>query len=178
MVPLSDVKAHLRVTHGDSDLEISAMIDAATAMMEKITNRALVQRTFTWRLQRFPINTTSIVLPITPVTSITQIDYVDDNGATQPMNSADYTAVLDDDYGYVALAYDKTWPDTRLQELAVTVTLVAGLATPPAAAVHALKLLVGHWYENREAVGTIGKPIELSCNALIDTLKASFTVTV
>ncbi|NDB18915.1 MAG: phage gp6-like head-tail connector protein [Actinobacteria bacterium] len=43
----------------------------------------------------------------------------------------------------------------------------------PKQAVHAINMLIGHWYFNREAVltGTISKEIELAVAALLSPLR-------
>ena len=34
-----------------------------------------------------------------------------------------------------------------------------------------MKLLIGHWYANREAVGNIGSEVEMAVHALLSPLK-------
>jgi hypothetical protein len=41
----------------------------------------------------------------------------------------------------------------------------------PKPAVHAIKMLVGHWYANREAIGSVGQNVPLGVHALLEPLK-------
>ena len=68
------------------------------------------------------------------------------------------------------------WPATYAASDAVRITATAGYANiqaVPEVAKHAIRLLVGHWYENREAVvtGTISSDVGLTVEALLSTLK-------
>lgn len=112
-----------------------------------------------------------IALPRGPVQSVTSIVYLDEDNAQQTLDSSLYT--LDNASEYVARvvpAVDQEWPDTIDHINAVTVTFVAGYTAPalvPPRIVHAVKLLVGHWFENREAIGNVGKEIEFTVQALL-----------
>jgi hypothetical protein len=56
----------------------------------------------------------------------------------------------------------------------VQITYLAGYggaASVPKPAVHAIKMLVGHWYANREAIGSVGQNVPLGVHALLEPLK-------
>jgi hypothetical protein len=58
----------------------------------------------------------------------------------------------------------------------VQITYLAGYggaANVPAPAKHAIKMLVGHWYANRESVliGSISKELEFAVTALLSPLR-------
>jgi uncharacterized phiE125 gp8 family phage protein len=59
--------------------------------------------------------------------------------------------------GAIVLAYGKSWPTETLRPAApITVEFKAGYGTAaqvPVQLKQAMLLLVGHWYENREAAG-------------------------
>lgn len=183
---LDEAKTHLRVDAGDTsqDALISALIQAARESVESFTRRALVTQTWTMTLDRFPVRsamvpstsgasvyaTTSgqasgitgavIRLPYPPLQSVTSITYVDANGATQTLATAEYVVQTDTLPGQIALAYGKYWPTTRSQENAVTITYVAGYGAPssvPARLRAAMLLILADLYERREATitGTI-----------------------
>lgn len=84
-----------------------------------------------------------------------------------PLVSVDTTTPV----GRIAPGYGQIWPIVRQQLEAVQVTYVAGfggLYTVPDAIKTAIKMLVAHWYENREAV-TPGplSPVPMAVEALL-----------
>lgn len=168
-VSLAEMKLHLRVDDditGD-DAMISALITAARQKVEIETRRALVTQTQIMRLDGFPRSDCpdlAIVLPNPPVQSVTSITYVDTAGDTQTLDSADYLVDTTTTPARITPVYNGSWPLARAQMNAVAVTFIAGYApgsgsptdyaaNVPQALKAAIKLLVGHWYENREAIG-------------------------
>ena len=96
-----------------------------------------------------------LLLPRPPLVSITSITYKDTAGATQTFSNTNYLVLTDDEPGRIALKYGKEWPDTYADAGAVVVTYAAGYAdaaSVPDPIKQAIRFLVGHFYENREAV--------------------------
>lgn len=164
-VPTADVAAHLRIEGSGSPTVyqdqsyIEALRDAAVDWLEGpdgyLGGRALINQTWRADLAEFDADV-PIRLPLVPVSSISGILYYDGDGAQQTLDTSVYT-LLDDEFGpYVALKVDQEWPGTYERVDAVRVTFVAGYGAAasdvPAAMRHAILLMVGHWYENREGV--------------------------
>ena len=186
-ITTAEAKTHCRVDHTADDTYIDTLIATARRWCEDYRNTTAFTTTWTLKLDCFPsrdsyygsLDTGRIDLPRPPVASVTSVAYIDDNGDSQTVSASDYTL---DNSGTLRAsiypAYGVTWPSTRAQRGAVTVVYVAGAATTgaiPATFKQAVKLLVGHWYENREGVltGTISKEIEFSVKALLDMEDAS-----
>jgi uncharacterized phiE125 gp8 family phage protein len=153
-VTLTEAKAHCRVDHTDDDTLIGLLISSATAHLDGyagILGRALV--TQTWR-QDFGGFSDPLRLALCPVASISSITYFDADNATQTLAGSVYGLFTDEFGAYVALKPDQSFPSVYSREDAVSVTYVAGVADSdvPAPIKHAILLLVGHWYANREAV--------------------------
>ncbi len=184
-VSTEDAKAHLRIVDftGD-DGYIDSLVDAATTWCEDYCDRTFADKTYTVAFDDFP--SLRIELPRPPVrlnataTSATvTISYVDSAGATQTITwsqSGTQQFRLDRDH-VPALIYPKyleNWPSVRLDDKAVQITYLAGYggaANVPHPAQHAIKMLVGHWYANREAVGSTGQDVPLGVHALLEPLK-------
>lgn len=174
-VSLVEAKAHLRVDHSDDDTMIASLIAASAAHLDGwggILGRALI--TQTWQ-QKFPFFPSGLVigLALAPVQSIDSITYFDGDNAQQTLATSVYT-VLNDELGpFVTLQANQSWPGTYPREDAVTVTYVAGYGDAgsdvPAAIRHAMLLMIGHWYENREGVvvGTNSGKLPLAVEALL-----------
>lgn len=169
----AEAKAHSRVTVSDDDEYIDALIAATRDRIENHTKRALLTQTWRLTLDSFPLGRRDIILPWSPLQSVTSITYVDTNGDTQTWASSNYTVDTGATPGRVRLAYDVLYPSIRHQPNAVTVTFVAGYGAAasalPAGIVHACKILFGHYYDNREPVvtGTVATPIPETWKALL-----------
>lgn len=97
-----------------------------------------------------------IRLPRPPLQSVTSVAYIDTNGQQQTLDSSLYLVDSISEPARLSPAYGQVWPAAQAQINAVTITFVAGwtTGTMPNTVKHAMKLLVNHWYEHREAMAT------------------------
>lgn len=167
-VPLADLKLHLRVTHDAEDALILAVLAAAVSDGEHLTNRQWLQATRVLTMDAFPADDGPVELPRPPLQSVTSVQYVDLDGVTQTMDATDYQ--LDNSSGTMPAklypGYGMTWPETRDQFGAVTITYVCGwpqapesadpdavdIADLPPGIVAWLKLRAADRYAQRESV--------------------------
>lgn len=191
---LAETKLHLRVDLDDDDALISALIAAARQVCETEQRRALITSTWELTLDGFPYwsaalpfahphgtayslerpraNTRQkIHLDRPPLQSVESITYVGPAGSTVTLDPSKYR-VVPGSPGLVVPAYGLTWPSTRLQPEAVSIIFVSGYggaADVPDSTKVAMRLLIGHWYENREAVvtGTIAAELPIAVKALL-----------
>lgn len=111
--------------------------------------------------------------PLAPLQSVSSIQYrAATDGTLTTLASSGYDVDTDSKPGRITPSYGNVWPVARWQPNAVLVTFVAGYGAAsavPEAIKAAIKLLVGHWYENREAVvtGTIATQLPLTVEALL-----------
>jgi uncharacterized phiE125 gp8 family phage protein len=169
--PLStaEAKTHLNVTTSDDDTYIGTLIVAAREYVQNRIRRSLITQTIAAYFDRFD---GCFELERGPVQSITSISYVDTNGDTQVLASSVYQADLVTVPARIVEAYQQTWPGTRDQLNAVTITYVAGYgaaAAVPQPIKQAMLLYLAHLYENRESVivGTIVADAPQSVDALL-----------
>ena len=169
-VSTADAKLHCRITDETTDAEVAALVAAARDRIENECEIALVTQTWVVRLDGFE---DEIEVPRPPQISVSSVTYVDTAGTTQTLAASYYTADTYARPGRIRLAYGQSWPATRDVANAVAITYTAGFgataASVPPALVHAVKLLVGHYHENREAVvvGTIASALPESVMSLI-----------
>lgn len=176
---LEEAKAHLRVDGGDEDDLITALIVAARQHAESFTGRRFITQAVTWKLDGFDDCALARVACAFPLLSVTSIAYVDTAGASQTLSGSVYETDLggDDTPGRIRLKEGQSWPDTADVLNAVTVILSAGYGPAatnvPAAIRHAMKLMIGHWFRNRETVitGTIATPLPMGAEALLYPFK-------
>ena len=174
-VTLAEVKTRLRIDDATDDAGVTRLIAAATGNAQAITRRAFVTQKWALILDAFPCG--SISLPLPPLQSVELISYIDANGATQTLAPGDYLVDKNGIVGMVHRAYQKQWPTTRAQPMAVRVEFTAGYGNAtavPSDLVSALLLLIAHWDQNREpvVVGTIVSSVPLS----VDSLLAPFVI--
>lgn len=148
-------------TNTTADPELRALIVAARQYCETFTGRAFITRTLRLTLDAFPWCENHINLPRPNLLTVTSVQYVDTNGDTQTFSSSDYSVDTASLPGAIRLGYGKSWPSTRCQPNAVTITFTAGYGPArsdvPETIRAAMKLYIGDLYENRESsiIGTI-----------------------
>ena len=184
-VTVSEAKEHLRIVDfTDDDTYIGALVDAATTWCEDYCDRTFADKTYTVAFDDFPALRTELPRPpvrlnATAASATVTISYVDQSGNTQTLTwaqSGTQQFRLDRDHvpALIYPLYLQDWPAVRLDDKSVQITYLAGYggsAGVPTPAKHAIKLLVGHWYASREAVGSVGQDVPLGVHALLDPLK-------
>lgn len=164
-VTLADAKMHIKAITGDTTEDaaiITPLITAAREYCENITGKALVAQTIEAYPDRF---TNIIVLPRPPVTSVTSIKYTDDDGTETTMDAGDY--LVDTVYGRVAIKTIPSFTPALLNPIKITYS--AGTASIPKTIRQAMLLLIGHWYDNREAV-VVGAVTSVKLELAVKTL--------
>lgn len=157
VVTLALVKAALNISHSDDDTYLNHLINTVSALLDGPRGR--IGRCYinqSWKVSlRDPYE--RIYLAGTPVTSIDSITYIDGNGDTQTFDTANVSLYSQDEQYYIQCNNGIHWPSGLIDRPnALQVTYTAGLGpdetTVPANVAHAAILLVGHYFENREAV--------------------------
>lgn len=151
-VTLSEAKAHCRISTTDEDVLIGSLIQAARSHVEKVTHRSLVTTTLDAAYHYF---SQMVELPAAPLQSVTSVKYLDSAGDEQTLDTSVYRVDANADPGRLSLDYGQSWPSTYMVPGAVTVRIVAGYGDSgtdvPIDIRQVILLLIGHWYENREA---------------------------
>ncbi len=167
-------KTHLKTGASSEDALIDALIVSARMHVETVMNRALIDQTWLWKLDDLPFSSGKpLFVPKPPLQSITSITYVDTAGTTQTWDSTKYDVDAPSGpmaaNGRIMPAFAESWPTTREQMAAVTITFVCGYGAAgsnvPDGILQAMLLLIGHWYENRMAVNAKEKLTEIPFGA-------------
>ena len=201
-ITLTEMRLHLRLDDdGDSppahpdDPLIQVLMVAAREYVENYLGRACAPQTFEIASRNFqPCNYllhgygSFIELPMSPVASIVSVIYTDGAGVDQTVASSDYTL---DQFSDPALLWAKDgtqWPIPGRGPNMVRVRYVAGYDLPgdspnvnplPSSIIAAMKLVVGNYYENREAAAQLARgesivDIPLGVAALLDPYRLDF----
>lgn len=154
------------------DTFLDELIVRATAHVETVTSRKLVSQTWRGCLDAWPAGGAPIELPFGRVTSVTRFNWLGDDAVDHTLTaSTDYVASL---VGYFPKVVPVlSWPSEALFVVdPIRIEFVAGFgnaAAVPADLKHAILLLAGHWYKNREIVrvGNILSPHPQAFDALV-----------
>lgn len=169
-VSVAEAKRHCRIDFDDDDAFVAALIEAAVAHLDGwsgVLGRCLVNQQ--WRQVTCALMRT-IRLPFPDVSSVV-ISYVDADDVTHTLEAEDYELLHDQRASLVRLRPSFAAPALADRGDAVQITVTAGYgataADVPAAIRTAILMLVGHFYNNREAVGEPMAEVPLSVMALI-----------
>ena len=158
-ISLAEAKLHLRVDIDDDDDLISSLITTVRIYAESITNRALIQQTWDYFADAVPASD-RIVVPLPPLISVTGLYYTPYGAGESTLSSAYYTVDTNSTPGRVVLNSGYAWPgDTLAVANGFRMRFVAGYGAAgsnvPQAIRQAMLLLIGYYYENREAGGSL-----------------------
>lgn len=173
--------ADVLVKTGDTteDAYIESLITSAREYCEAFTRRALATQTIEAYFDRFPI-TGRLELPRPPLQSVISVKYKDSAGAETTMEAnTDYIVDDESNIGAIVLPYGKSRPSFEPYAVnPIRVRYVAGYSESnpiPKSIKRAMLLLIGHWYENREATSrNTSKEIEFAVKALLSIWKCGW----
>jgi len=153
-ISLTEAKEHLRVDHNFDDALISELIKAAREIAEQHTSRPLITQT-----QILYTDDLIGVIELKPnLQSVTAVRYIDESGTQQTLAQSEYSVSTSDVIGTVFESVDKSWPSVKSGKNAVEIEFICGYGMPddvPSPIKIAIKMMIAHWYENREAT-TVG----------------------
>lgn len=180
-VTLAETKNHLRVDVTDDDALITALITAGRESVESFLRRVLITQTIDLFLDSFPGQSGTIHVPFPPLQSVTQISFVDTDGTTKIVDTADFLVDTATEPGRIIPSPDAlTWDETEVRTNAVTVRYVAGFGTlaadVPAGIRTAILFLVSDMYEHRESQSEIKLVENRTVNNLLWTHKVPIEI--
>lgn len=160
LIALSDAKRQCRVDHDDDDDLITDLILVAGAMVESFAQRRYLTQTLEWVCEGW---TSRMALPVAPGGGpangqIVSVTYVDLQSEMQTLDPSLYwDRPLGQTRALVRRWYS-VWPllGDGAERVVVRFSITGAQADVPPNVRHAVRLLVSHFYENRDAVVGIG----------------------
>lgn len=149
-VKLATAKDYLDYLSNEEDAEITALIERATRHVEELAGVRLMQTTIKEYRDRFPRR---IELAVGPVSSVTEITYTDETGATQTLNPSNYRVDTVSVPARIAPEWNLSWPLSRRQFNSIAITYNAGHASRdnvPKSAIQLILLFTRRWFDNCE----------------------------
>lgn len=173
---LSEIKEQLRIDHSAEDEALTKYMTAVRRKVERDNNLALLTQSWKLYLNRFPVGNCAIRIMKRPVQSITAIKYLDTDGNLITLAASAYTLDKDAFIPEIHPVYNTYWPAARYFTHSVEIEFVAGYSSNPLQIPEevklALKLLIGHYYENREDTVDAGQevtPVPMGYQSLVSS---------
>lgn len=151
MLTIETIRLHCRIDGTADDALLLLRAKAVEQMAEQETGRTFTERTRTLELDAFGV--CEIDLPGVPVTSITQITYLDSTGTRVPLDSSKFRLAAGDLRAYAWAP--NGWPSAKQEPGSVKIIYVAGYgdaeADLPESARAWMLLHIAHLTRNAEA---------------------------
>ncbi|UTJ05394.1 head-tail connector protein [Arcobacter roscoffensis] len=154
ILSLEDAKEFANIVGAHDDKVMSDLIKAAINDAEDITNRQFASATYELTLPKF---TQNMRLPKNPIQGVSKIEYMDQDGNYQTLETANYFFYEELEVGTLVF---ENLPGLKVHPQAVKITFTSGYETAdkfPAMLRQWLKVRVNTLYEHREelVLGTI-----------------------
>jgi uncharacterized phiE125 gp8 family phage protein len=178
-VSLAEVKDHLRVTGTAEDGYIASLINAASSLIdgEGLLGRAVIAQKWA-QSQQYP--TGRVYLKMTPVLELNAVKYWNSSGVLITDTVGNYRLIANGEWAYVEPVAGQSWPSDAFDRPdAVRIEFTAGYgedaSSVPADLRHAYLLLIGHWYQHREAASDAkAETLPLGFDMLISAHRVSW----
>jgi uncharacterized phiE125 gp8 family phage protein len=153
---LEQAKKFLRVDQPDDDDLIEEFIAAARDYFEAEAGVCFLPQTWDHIYDNFPYYSQPFELLRWPISSVVSLKFLDANGVWNTWDPTNYILNGASRPPRLAPTYARYWPILALQSLGnVAIRVVAGFpdskSIPPRLK-QGLYMVLGHWYEHREAV--------------------------
>jgi uncharacterized phiE125 gp8 family phage protein len=153
LLVVGDVKRYLRISHASEDEDLARWITAARVAVEAHTGLAVGDRALTFYRSKFPPGRDPLSLPMAPANSLTSVNYLDEDEASQSI-AVGVVSLRNTDQP--ELVPDSEWPGTSVYHNdAVTIVYDGGYtaATAPPGIKMAMLHYVAAAYEYRGETG-------------------------
>lgn len=175
-IDLSEAKDQLRIeiTEDAFDADLTHLIKTASDWVTASCNIILGAAEYESIFESFPCGAEKFYLPGFPISEVTEIEYFDREGQFATVGAWQLQNIQAP--CFIAPTPGSEWPQTREGLInAVKVKMVAGYPVVPSMAKHLIRLLVAHWFKNREAVltGETSKEIEIAADNLMKILNVN-----
>lgn len=149
-INLREAEVFLKIDENIETSLVSSLITAARKKIENYTNRVLITQTWEMILDKWP-DEPLLYIDFPPLQSITHIKYYNTNNILTTWDSTNYYLNQYAEPAFIVPV--DVFPATYDRPEAITIRFVCGYQGKdkvPEPICQALRLMVGHFYENRE----------------------------
>lgn len=158
-ISLEEAKTYLRVSDAADDQLITTLIAAARVHVETLTRCAMITQTWRKVLDCWP-NSNQIELPLGPFHSLQAIRVYDASGDASILPLAQFLPDEKSRPARIVLPQMITGQPIKREKAAIEIDYQVGFGNSAVDVPSALKqsslTLIGHWFQNREAVVMAG----------------------
>lgn len=167
---LTEAKTHLRILHSDDDTYITSLIKVAQMTAEYYCNTDFTGSTWIFKCDLWE---QTKQLPYSEIRTISSIEYYDNDGTLQTLNSSKYYLDTSIYPNRIALKDNESYPDLRDGIGNISVNFTTQNISNSEVAKQAVLIMLTDMYENRQSVivGRIASTIPRTAQYLLDTLK-------
>lgn len=145
----------------DEDSLIQSLIASAVDVCQRYTGRPLMSQEMCY------VGNFDACVELSPnLLSVESISYIDQNGDDQSLDTSQYYVDVSSIVGNVSPI--GAWPAVKSDHpQPVVITFLAGYKEVPDSIKQCIRLLVGHWFRNRDAMGSISDGLKYSVDSLL-----------
>ena len=175
LVPMELLRLHVRALDSSEDTLLSLYLESAIDYLQQQTNRILGESTVTLFFDRHELETTARLSGVNDITSIDSVQYLDTAASYLTLDDSLYR--IHSDYPGTLTLLDTLPADAEEDHDEALVKIVLQAGTPFASLkrqyVQAALLLVGHFYNQREAevIGQISSELKMGVQRLIHSAR-------
>ena len=169
VISVADLKTFCRVDGTAEDTLISNFRDAAIGYIESACNIRIGDVTAEGYLDKFQPTR----FPVGPVSAITSIEYLNQSNVLTTLPTSNYYFEIDSSAGRINFMNFPTLESYALNRVKINFTVGYAEAAVPQGILHAIRILVAHYYENRQAavVGKTVNAVPFSVDALLNNYR-------
>ena len=167
IISTADLKTFLRVDHSEEDTLIEALRLAAVQYVENYCNVKCGSVSAVMYLDKFPVQWE---VPVGPVTAVGSITYNIGSATTTTLSTDNYFVDLKRKPARISVINVPDVYDHVYNGVQINLTIGYAEASLPEAMIQAIRLLVGHYYEQRQETiaGTIITNIPSGIHSLLN----------
>lgn len=190
-VSLDDVKAALKIETTTEDDLLTGYVTAAREAVSDMTGRALTLETWSLTLDGWPcsrrddwwdgvregaissLSDERLLIGKAPFAAVSSVKLLDEDGVETTWASTNYYTTRHSGFGVLHPKRGIVWPTVLRDHGGIVIAFQAGYGANavdvPGPLRHAIKLLAGHWFENRTPLSECaqGSPMQLGVDAIL-----------
>jgi uncharacterized phiE125 gp8 family phage protein len=165
VISIAELKSYARVDASDDDALITSLRDAAINYIESHCDIRIGAVEALGYIDTFyPVR-----FPVGPVSAITRVDYINSSNVLTELPATSYYQEFVNGQGRINWVNSPSLYSYSYNRIKITFSVGYAEASVPEAILHAIRLLVAHFYENRMtvAIGRQANDVPMTVSSLL-----------